>query len=62
MDLPGMSDNVCKGPSLEEFHDNPKLVFDQEAVVHLNNVGVVIVTHNDNLSHKIVFTQSKSLI
>jgi len=47
--VPGVSDDVCQCATLQVFHHDPQLVADQEAVVHVNNVWVVVVAHNYNL-------------
>ena len=44
-----MSYNISQSSSFKKFHDDPKFIFHQETVVHFNNVGIVIVTHDDNL-------------
>ena len=44
-----MSDNVCESSSFEKLHDNPELIFNQVTVVHLNDVGVMVVAHDYNL-------------
>ena len=49
MKVPGVRDDVCEGTALQELHDDPELVLDQEAVVHLDNVRVVVVPHDDHL-------------
>ncbi len=47
--MPGVSNDVSESSSLKEFHDDPEFVLDEIAVVHLDDVGVVVVTHNHNL-------------
>lgn len=47
--IPGVCDDVCESSALQELHDDPELVLDQEAVVHLDNVWVVVVPHDDHL-------------
>ena len=49
MNLPGVCDDVSESSSFKEFHDDPKFVFDEVAVVHLDDVGVMVVTHYHNL-------------
>lgn len=46
--LPGMSDDLSEGTSLQVLHHDPQLVPDQERVVHLHDVRVVIVSHDDD--------------
>ena len=54
MSLPGVRDDVGESSSFKEFHDHPKFVFDEVAVVHLDDVGVVVVTHYHNLEQQVV--------
>ena len=49
MKVPGVRDDVCEGAALQELHNDPELILDQEAVVHLDNVRVVVVPHDDHL-------------
>lgn len=44
-----MGDNVRQCAALEELHDHPELVLHQEGVVHLDDVRVVVVAHDDHL-------------
>ena len=48
--LLGVSDDVGESASLEKLHDDPQFVTNEEAVVHVNDVGVVIVAHDHNLN------------
>ena len=47
-----MRDDVREGPALQELHDDPELVLDQEAVVHLDNVRMVVVPHDHHLDKR----------
>lgn len=47
--LPGMSDNIGKSSAFKKLHDNPELIFDEKAVVHLDNIRVVIISHYNDL-------------
>ena len=47
--LPGVSDDIGESSTFEELHDDPEFVLDQVAIVHLNDVGVMVVPHDDNL-------------
>ncbi len=47
--VPGVSDDVGESAAFEELHDDPEFVLDQVAVVHLDDVCVVVVPHDDNL-------------
>ena len=47
--LPRVSDNVRQGPALQELHNDPELVSNQVAVVHVNHVLMVIVPHDHHL-------------
>lgn len=44
-----MRNDIRQCTSLKKLHHNPKLVLDKKRVVHLNNIWVMMVTHNDNL-------------
>ena len=44
-----MRNNIRECTTFKEFHNDPEFVFNQEAIVHFDNVGMVIVAHNDNL-------------
>ncbi len=44
-----MRNNVSESPAFQELHDDPELVSDQEAVVHVHDVRVVVVAHDDDL-------------
>ena len=46
---PGVSHDVGQRPTFEIFHDDPELVSNQETVVHLHNIGMMVVAHDDNL-------------
>jgi len=44
-----MSDNIGKSSAFKKLHDNPELIFDEKAVVHLDNIRVVIISHYNDL-------------
>ena len=44
-----MCDDVRERASLQELHDDPELVLHQVAVLHLDDVGVVVVAHYHDL-------------
>lgn len=56
--VPGISYNVCQCSSLHELHHHPQLIVDKVAVVHVHNVGMVIIPHDDHL----VITQKKAQV
>ena len=57
MNLLGVSDDVGESASLEKLHDDPQFVTNEEAVVHVNDVGVVIVAHDHNLNKEKVINE-----
>lgn len=44
-----VSHDVCEGAAFQELHDDPQLVLDEKRVVHFDDVGVVVVPHDDDL-------------
>ena len=50
--LPDVCNDVGECPALQVLHNDPQLVLHQIAVVHLHDVRVVVVTHDDNLGCK----------
>lgn len=41
-----MGNYVGESASFEELHHNPELIFNQKRVVHLDDIRMMIVTHN----------------
>lgn len=46
-----MSHDVSERPSFEKLHDDPQLVSNQVAVVHVDHVLVMVVPHDHHLKH-----------
>ena len=53
-----MRNNIRECTTFKEFHNDPEFVFNQEAIVHFDNVWMVIVPHNDNLKKKVAAKHS----
>ncbi len=47
-----MGHYVSEGAPFQELHDDPQLITDEEAVVHVDDVRVVIVAHDHHLQNK----------
>lgn len=51
-ELPGVCYDVCESSSFQELHDDPEFVSHQETIIHVDDVGVVVVPHYDHLKQK----------
>ena len=60
--LPNISYYIGKGSALQILHDHPELVLDQVAVVHLHDVGVVVVPHYYDLNSKHVTLEEEKIL
>lgn len=46
---PGVSHDVCQSAALQKLHHNPQLIADKVAVVHVNHVFMMVISHDYNL-------------
>ena len=54
-----MCHDISESSALEELHDHPELVLDQVAVVHLNDVRMMVVSHYHHLNgNQLIVTNS----